>query len=225
MKKPLTLEQVKRPVDNKPQSAVRDSRTPLTWLHRFVPYIITGSGLFGLFASFMLAIEEVNHLKNPELPLTCDLNPIIGCGSIMDTWQGHALAGIPNQFFGIAVFAGLLAIGVSLLAGAQYKRWFWQALHGGMAAGMIFVGWFMYQSIFVLRHLCPYCIVTWVAIIPAFWYLLLYGLEQEHIVLPKKLQRMLIFARRHHADILALMFLVPLSVIIWRFWGFFSQQF
>lgn len=201
------------------------TRTPLAWLHRFVPSIITASGLLGLFASFMLAIEEIHHLKNPDSPLTCDLNPIIGCGSILDTWQGHALAGIPNHFFGIAIFAGLFTIGVSLMAGAHYKRWFWQALHAGMAAGMLFVIWFMYQSIFVLHHLCPYCVLTWTAIIPAFWYLLLYGIEQEHIVLPKQPRRIVNFARRHHADILALLFLIPLSIIIWRFWDFFGQQF
>lgn len=196
----------------------------LSWLHRAVPFIITGSGAIGLTASLMLAIEEIHHLKNPSAPLSCDLNPIIGCGSIMDQWQGHVLFNVPNQFFGIALFAGIMTIGISLLAGARYKRWFWQALHGGLLAGLLFVVWFMYQSIFVLRHLCPYCMVTWVAIIPAFWYLLLYGIDQEHIQLPSRLQRLYLFARRHHADILAFTFLVIMLVLIWQFWDYVSSQ-
>lgn len=204
-------------------TAATEQRAALYWLHRAVPYIITASGAVGLFASMMLAIEEVHYLKHPGAPLACDLNPIIGCGSIMDTWQGHALLGIPNQFFGIALFAGIMTIGVSLLAGARYVKWFWQALHLGMFMGFAFVVWFVYQSIFVLRHLCPYCMVTWTAILPAFWYLLLYGIEQEHVRLPSRVQRIYLFARRHHADILAMMFLVVILLILWRFWDYFRS--
>lgn len=204
-------------------SSVRSTTAYLAWLHRFVPYIIIACGAVGLFASLMLSIEEVIYLKNPSAPLACDLNPIIGCGSIIDTWQGHALLGVPNQFFGTAIFAAILTIGVSLLAGARYKRWFWQALHGGMFFGLLFVLWFMYQSIFVLKHLCPYCMLTWTAIVPSFWYLLLYGLQEEHIAVPRRLRRVYEFSRRHHADILAVAFLAVMCLIVWRFWDYFGQ--
>jgi uncharacterized membrane protein len=161
----------------KTASQVKSQAHPrhLNWLERHVPTLLIGSGALGLFASFMLAIEEFHHLKHPDAPLNCDLNPIVSCGPAMDVWQGHALLGIPNQFLGIITFTVMLTMGMALLAGARFKRWFWLGLQAGMFAGFVFVTWFIYQSIWVLEHLCPYCMVTWVATIVGFWYIFLYG--------------------------------------------------
>jgi uncharacterized membrane protein len=151
----------------------------LNWLERHIPSFLIGSGLIGLFASIMLSIEEIEHLKNPQAQLGCDLNPIIGCGSILDTWQGHALLGVPNQFWGVAVFASIVTVGFAILAGAKLKRWFWIGLQVGVLMGFLFVLWFMGQSLFVLKHLCPYCMLTWAAILPVFWYTTLYCIRAD----------------------------------------------
>jgi len=170
----------------------------------------------------MLSVEEIHHLKHPVQKLGCDLNPIIGCGSILDTWQGHAILGIPNQFWGVAVFSVVITIGFTILAGARLKRWFWIGLQMGMLMGLLFVLWFMGQSIFVLRHLCPYCMLTWVAMLPAFWYTTLYCIRAEHLRLHGRLARLNHFAQKHHADILIFMYVLLVSTILWRFWYYWQ---
>lgn len=196
--------------------------TRLGWLDKYVPFILIGCGAVGLFASFALAYEEFQYLKNPTSNLICDLNPVVGCGSILDSWQGHALFNMPNQIWGIAMFAALLTIGFSLLAGAVYRKWFWQALQVGLFAGVGFVVWFMFQSIFVLKHLCPFCMTTWVVTLVGFWYLLLYSIRAEHIHLRGRWSRLNHFAQKHHADIITFTLLAIVGLILWRFWYYWQ---
>jgi uncharacterized membrane protein len=208
----------------KKQSQVKTQAHPahLNWLEKNVPWILITSGSLGLFASLMLSVEEIAHLKNPAQQLGCDLNPIIGCGNILDTWQGHALLSVPNQFWGVAVFAVVITIGFAILAGARLKRWFWLGLQAGMLFGFLFIVWFMWQSIFVLKHLCPYCMLTWAAILPAFWYTTLYCIRAEHLRLHGSLARVNHFAQKHHADILISMYLTVIGLIVWRFWYYWQ---
>lgn len=196
----------------------------LRWLERFVPYILIGSGILGSFSSLMLAVEEIQHLKFPAAKLGCDLNPIVGCGANLDTWQGHVFFGVPNQFFGLAVFVIMITIGAAILAGAKFRRWFWISLQAGLLFGLLFAHWFIYESIFVIGHLCPYCIVTWVATITGFWYLTLYSIRAEHIRLHGRLARINSFVQRHHADILVVWLLAILSIILKHFWYYFGQH-
>ncbi|PID99501.1 Vitamin K epoxide reductase [Candidatus Saccharibacteria bacterium] len=194
----------------------------MNWLTQHIPWILIGSGSLGLFASMMLSLEELEHLKNPTAQLGCDLNPIIGCGSILDTWQGHAILGVPNQFWGLAAFAVVVTIGFAILAGARLKRWFWLGLQIGLVFGLLFVLWFMWQSIFVLNHLCPYCMLTWVATLPAFWYTTLHCIRAEHLHLRGRLARTNRFAQKHHADILLSAYLIIVGVILVRFWYYWE---
>ncbi|MBP9761970.1 vitamin K epoxide reductase family protein [Candidatus Saccharibacteria bacterium] len=196
--------------------------TQLSWLDRYISYVLILCGAIGLSASIALAIEEFQYLKNPTGKLICDLNPVVGCGSILDSWQGHALFGVPNQIWGIAMFASLLTVGVSILAGATYRRWFWQMLQIGLFAGVGFVIWFMFQSLFVLKHLCPFCMTTWLVTLVGFWYLLLYSIRAEHIRLHGALARLNHFAQKHHADIIVFVLLAVVGAIMWRFWYYWK---
>ena len=205
--------------------AVAETAEALGWMERFVPWLLTICGVIGAFAALMLSIEEFHHIKHPGAQLACDISPIIGCGSAMDTWQGHVFFGVPNQFFGLAMFSAILTIGVALLAGARFKRWFWLGLQAGLTGGMIYTLWFIYQSVFVLKHLCPYCMIIWVVTFTAFWYTMLYGLKNEHLTLPTKYQRAVAFLQRHHFDLLALSFFAVIALILWRFWYYFGSRF
>lgn len=193
-------------------------------IERLTAWILSLTGAGGVFASLMLSIEEFHHLKHPAQKLACDLNPLVGCGSILDTWQGHAFLGIPNQFFGLAAFAALTTLGVLLLAGIKYPRWIWKGLQLGMLGGVLFVVWFMFESLFVLNHLCPYCMLTWFVTFMAAWYTTVYNLQAKTFTLPKSLKKIGDFAVRHHVDILVSVYLVITLGILWRFWDFFGQN-
>jgi uncharacterized membrane protein len=195
-----------------------------TNIDRLTAWVLTITGAGGVFASLMLSIEEFLHLKNPSQQLACDLNPLIGCGNILDTWQGHVLLGIPNQFLGLAAFSALTTLGVLLLARIKFPRWIWQGLQAGMVGGVIFVLWFMFESLFVLKHLCPYCMLTWTVTLAAAWYTTVYNIHSGIITLPKKLKQAGEFVVRHHADILISVYVLIIAGILLRFWDFFGQN-
>lgn len=190
-------------------------------LQKSIGWIMAITGAIGTFASLMLSIAEFHHLKQPAQALNCDLNPLIGCGSILDTWQGHVLLGVPNQFFGLMAFVAFTTLGVLLLSGIRFPKWIWQGLQVGVLGGVVFVMWFMFQSLFVLNHLCPYCMVTWVVVLIAAWYITVYNLSEKHILLPASLRRTGESVVRHHAEILITIFVVIILGILFRFRAFF----
>ena len=187
-------------------------------------YLLTVGGAVGLLASMILSVDKLNLLKNPHLQLNCDLNPVVSCGSVMQSAQA-SIAGIPNSFFGIATFAALMAIGAGMLAGATYKRWFWLALEGGMLAGLVFALWLFFQSMYRIKALCPYCLTTDVVVITLLWYNSLFLLEQGHIKVKGAWATAANFARRHHLDILVVIFLVMIAEILHNFWYYYGQFF
>jgi uncharacterized membrane protein len=113
-------------------------------------------GLIGLAASLVLTVEKIALLKSPDYIPTCSIDPILSCGSIMRTEQAEAF-GFPNPLLGITGFAVVLTVGVVLLAGAELPRWFWLGLQAGATFGVVFVHWLIYQSLYVIGALCPYC--------------------------------------------------------------------
>ncbi|MGO1539036.1 MAG: vitamin K epoxide reductase family protein [Leucobacter sp.] len=125
-------------------------------------------GAIGWFASFELATEYISKLKNPDHVMNCDISIIVTCGPNMDSAQG-SLLGFSNTILGLAAFVAPIAVGVAILAGARFARWFWWLYQGGLFLGFVFIGWLSYQSIFMLGTLCPWCMVIWTVMIPLWW--------------------------------------------------------
>lgn len=191
------------------------------WTLSKYPWLLLIGGLAGLFSAIILTLEKIKLLKNPEAVLGCDLNPIIACGSVINTPQAEAF-GFPNPIIGIVGFSAVALIGGALLAGAQFKRWFWVGLQLGVLFAVGFVHWLMFQSIFRINALCPYCMVVWAVTIPIFWYTLLYTLKTRHISTPSRLKKAVDFASKHHADILLVWYLIIIGVILNHFWYYWK---
>jgi uncharacterized membrane protein len=85
----------------------------------------------------------------------------------MTTDQAAAF-GFPNPLIGIVGFTVVVTIGVVLLAGAHLPRWVRRGLGLGTAFGVGFVHWLMFQSLYRIGALCPYCMVVWAVTIPLF---------------------------------------------------------
>lgn len=191
-------------------------------LARVMPYLLIIGGIIGLICSFIITVDKMKLLEDPSFRPNCDLNPIISCGSVMSSAQGAAF-GFPNPFIGLAAFAVLITIGVAMLAGARFKRWFWIGLQIGALLGVAFVHWLFYQSVYSIQSLCPYCMVVWVVTITTFWYVLLYNIREGHIQLPPRLIGVGDFIRRHHFDILILWFLIIAALILKHFWYYYGK--
>ena len=186
----------------------------LRWL-----YLVAGG--IGLLAAFTLLVEKILLLKDPSYVPSCSINPILSCGSIMKTDQAEAF-GFPNPIIGVAGFAIIVTVAMGLFAGAAYRRWFWLGLQAGATFGVVFVHWLIYQSLYRIGALCPYCMVVWVVTTPLFWYTTLHNLEAGHLSPPLPFGRLANAARSYHGVVLTAWFLTIAGLIIRRFWDYWS---
>ena len=134
--------------------------------------VLIVTGVVGWYAAFALTLDKLAVLENPQADLDCNISVIVQCGLNLGSWQG-ALLGFPNPLLGLGGFVAPIAVGVAMLAGATFARWFWIALNVGVLGAFAFILWLAYQSIFNLGTLCPWCMLVWSATIPMFWALTL----------------------------------------------------
>lgn len=176
-------------------------------------------GLIGLVAATVLLIEKIELLGNPDYIPTCNINPILSCGSVMITPQAEAF-GIPNPVIGIAGFSAVAAIGAALLAGTGFRTWFRMGTQVGVSFAVVFVHWLIYQSLYVIGALCPYCMVVWAVTIPLFWYTTLTNLQPLRHTGPGWAQRLIGTLTSYHGVVLTVWFLGIIALITHRFWGY-----
>ncbi|MFY9263597.1 MAG: vitamin K epoxide reductase family protein [Actinomycetaceae bacterium] len=139
---------------------------------RELAFVMTITGLVGMFASLMLIMSEKERLSDPSAHLLCDINPLLGCGTWIGAWQNEVFFGVSNSVLGLAFFAGITGLGLVLLARGRFDFWLWKLATLGASLGIMWIVWFGYQSYVVEGSLCPYCVVTWLATIPLFVHLL-----------------------------------------------------
>ena len=125
------------------------------------------AGIIAFAAAFALTLDKIQLLEDPNAQLSCSFSVLIGCATNLASPQG-AVLGFPNPLIGLMAWTVVITIGVAILAGARFARWFWVGLNLGMLAAIVFVIWLIGQSIFVLDVLCPWCMVTWAVTIPTF---------------------------------------------------------
>ncbi len=125
-------------------------------------WLILIAGALGLIASATLTVEKIEILINPAYVPSCNLNPVVACGSVMTTPQASAF-GFPNSLIGIAAFAVVTATGVLAVTKVILPRWYWAGMTIGTLFGVAFVHWLIFQSLYRIGALCPYCMVVWVA--------------------------------------------------------------
>ncbi|WP_036468742.1 vitamin K epoxide reductase family protein [Mycobacterium genavense] len=133
-------------------ASTRDVRLSAWWL--------LTAGVVGLVCSMTLTVEKIDLLHNPSYVPSCNLNPIISCGSVMVTPQASVL-GFPNPLLGIVAFTVVVVAGVLAVAKVPIPQWFWSLLAAGLLLGAAFVHWLIYQSLYRIGALCPYCMVVW----------------------------------------------------------------
>jgi uncharacterized membrane protein len=135
------------------------------------------AGVLGWYSSFDLTLEKIQTLINPDYVPSCNISPLVTCGPNMASWQG-SLFGFPNPVIGVAAFVAPIVVGVAILAGARFAKWFWVLFNVGFALALAFVIWLMGQSIFVLGTLCPYCMLVWAVVIPLFFYVTAFNVKE-----------------------------------------------
>jgi uncharacterized membrane protein len=79
----------------------------------------------------------------------------------MVTPQASVL-GFPNPLLGLVGFTVVTVTGVLAVAKVPLPQWYWAGLTVGVLIGAAFVHWLIFQSLYRIGALCPYCMVVWV---------------------------------------------------------------
>jgi uncharacterized membrane protein len=146
------------------------------------------TAVIGFFAAFRLTVDKVGTYIDPAVAPSCNFSVLVQCGENLKSWQG-SLFGFPNPLLGIGGWIAVLMVGIMLLAGLRFRRWFWITFNVGVAGALALVIWLIVQSIFVILTLCPWCMATWFVTIPVFWAVTLYNLKSGNIPLPDAARR------------------------------------
>ncbi|PJJ71966.1 putative membrane protein [Diaminobutyricimonas aerilata] len=147
--------------------------------YAFAVFLIL-AGIIGWTAAAVLMVERSVLLEDPDATLACDFSLLVQCGKNITSWQG-SLFGFPNPVIGLVGFVAPVVMGTALLLRRRPARWVWSGFNLGVLGALVFVIWLIYQSIFELATLCPWCMVVWSVTIPLFWSVTLYNLKEGHL--------------------------------------------
>ena len=152
-------------------------------LDRTTAWLLIVGGALGLLAAIELTIEKVRVLADPNYSPACDINPVLSCGSVIITPQAEAF-GFPNPIMGLIGFSVVITLGVTLAAGAALPRWMWLGLNVGALLGFGFVQWLVWQSLYSIGALCPWCMVVWTVTAPIFIWVTAANLSSRRLPTP-----------------------------------------
>ena len=173
------------------------------------------AGVLGLAAALTLTVEKIEILINPDYVPSCSINPVLSCGSVMVTPQASAF-GFPNPLIGIVAFTVVVVTGVLALAKVRLPRWYWAGLAIGTLLGAAFVHWLIFQSLYRIGALCPYCMVVWAVTIPLL--VVVSGIALQ----PKLEGGVARFIYQWRWSLVTLWFTALVLMILVRFWNYWS---
>ncbi|KUJ64799.1 hypothetical protein ACZ90_56195 [Streptomyces albus subsp. albus] len=183
--------------------------------------VITGA--LGLLAAWVITIDKNKILEAKVAGKTftpgCSLNPIVSCGNIMESHQAKAF-GFPNPMMGLVAYGIVICVGMSLLAGARFPRWYWLTFNAGCLFGVGFCTWLQYQSLYVIGSLCLWCCLAWAATIVMFCYVTGYNIKHNFLPAPAGLKRGLL---EFHWVVPVLWMGVIGMLILTRWWDFWTS--
>jgi uncharacterized membrane protein len=160
-----------------------ESSTSVVGAGRAFAWMLLVTAASGLLAAWVITLDKIELAENPHFTPACSLNPVISCGNIMKSEQAEAF-GVPNPLIGLVAYAVVICVGMSLLAGARFPRWYWLTFNAGTLFGVGFCMWLMYQSLYDIGALCLWCSLAWVATIVMFWYVTAHNVRHGFLPSP-----------------------------------------
>ena len=173
------------------------------------------AGVVGLTASATLLIEKIEMLQDPGYVPTCSINPVLSCGSVMVRPEASAF-GFPNPLIGVVSFTLVVVTGVLAVARVGLPRWYWLGLTVGAGLGVVFTHWLIFESLYKIGALCPYCRVVWSVIVP------LFAVVAPIALRPLAANPVARFLYHWRWPLVALWFTAVALAILVRFWDYWS---
>jgi uncharacterized membrane protein len=200
---------------NSPDDAAADELRPGVDVRRASAVWVLVAGVVGLAAAITLTIEKIEILINPDYVPSCSINPVLSCGSVMITPQASAF-GFPNPLIGIVSFSVIVVTGVLAVAKVRLPRWYWGGLAFGTLLGVAFIHWLIFQSLYRIGALCPYCMVVWAITVPLLVVVAAIAMQPQ---LENGVAR---FIYQWRWSLVTLWFTALILMILVRFWNYWS---
>ena len=189
-------------------------------LSKCYPVILTVGAFIGLVASFWQVVERIFMLKNPGAELSCNLNPILDCGTVLgNKWA--ALFGFPNALLGIVMFTILFTIGLMLLNGIALKKWFWKVFLAVMIMLILFSVWFFATSLYVIGKICIFCIFIWTVSVPIFLYGIDWLITNNYLKGSWTNSKVMVTLRNYQTETIVSVYATMLLLYFFRFRDFY----
>jgi uncharacterized membrane protein len=175
-----------------PGNAVGGPRT--VGSSRAFALLLVIAGAAGLLAAWVITIDEHKILEGKLTGKTftpsCSLNPIVSCGSVMESDQASVF-GFPNPMLGLVCYGIVICVGMSLLARARFPRWYWLTFNAGTLFGVCFITWLQFESLYRINALCLWCCLAWVGTLTAFWHTTSFNVRNGLLPAPGALKNFL----------------------------------
>ena len=172
-----------------------------------------------LIAAFTLTVEKFHLYEDPNAVLSCSINVVLNCSTVMQTWQSSVF-GFPNMIIGLMAYAVIVTIAVLGLAGTKFPRWFLIAGNIGIFLGLTFAYWLFFQSIYAIQVLCPWCLVVTTSTTIIFSTMLHYNLRENTFKLKAKLNdRVQRFLKGGYHQMVVLSWIALMVVLVFLKFG------
>lgn len=142
--------------------------------------------ILSLIAAFVLSVEAMELLKNPNASLSCSVNAIINCASVAKHPSAQLL-GFPNGFLGMVAEPVVITVAIAGLAGVKFPRKFMFTAQIFYSLGFLFAYYLLYTSMFVIQALCPWCLLVTLSTTFVFFSMTRYNIRENNLYLPPSL--------------------------------------
>jgi uncharacterized membrane protein len=156
--------------------------------YTFTYAIMLTAGILAFLSAIILSIEKVHLLQDPDAILSCSVNFVLNCASVMQTWQASVF-GFPNSFIGVAGFAIVISVAMGGLLGVRYSRLYLITAQVFYGIGLLFAYWLFFQSVYAIQVLCPWCLVVTAMTTFIFECILYINLRENNFNLEKNFNR------------------------------------
>jgi uncharacterized membrane protein len=129
------------------------------------------SSFASLVASLVLSADAITLAKNASAKLSCDVNAVISCGKVAQSWQSN-LFGFPNAFIGLICEPVVITLAVAGLSRVRFPNWFMKTALSVYFLALVFAFWLFSQSYFVIKAFCPWCLLVTVSTVTVFFSML-----------------------------------------------------
>ncbi len=170
--------------------------------------------LLSLLASLVLSTEAIHLAKNPNAELSCSVNAIINCASVMKYEDANFL-GFPNSFLGLMAEPIVITVAIAGLWGVRFPRAFMALAQVGYGFGLLFAYWLFFLSVFTIGALCPWCLLVTVTTTLVFMSLLRYNIRENNLFLSDKASSALQnFIKKDYDKLLTAVFLFAMIMLV-----------